>query len=42
MLLNLIPLILEHTGAMRSALLRGQAIAADGYLFGYWFSHRRA
>ncbi|MGY8821524.1 hypothetical protein [Stutzerimonas zhaodongensis] len=42
MLLNLIPLILAHTGAMRSALLRGQAITADGYFFGYWFSHRRA
>jgi len=42
MLLNLIPLILATTGAMRTASLRGQAIAADGYYFGYWFSHRRA
>ena len=42
MLLNLIPSILATTGAMRTASLRGQAIAAAGYYFGYWFSHRRA
>jgi hypothetical protein len=42
MLLDLIPSILATNGAMRTASLRGQAIAADGYYFGYWFSHRRA
>ncbi|WP_256070976.1 hypothetical protein [Stutzerimonas stutzeri] len=42
MLLNLILLILAHTGTMRSAWLRGQAITAGSYFFGYWFSHRRA
>lgn len=42
MQLNLIPSILANTDAMRTALLRGQTIAADGYYFGYWFSHRRA
>jgi len=42
MLRNLIPSILANTGVMRAALLCGQAIAADGYYFGYWFSHRRA
>lgn len=32
-----------NAGALRSASLRGQEVAAVGYyFFGYWFSHWRA
>ncbi len=42
MSLSLASLSHVDAGAARAAQLRGQVIAADGYYFGYWFSHRRA
>ncbi|WP_272876520.1 hypothetical protein [Stutzerimonas stutzeri] len=42
MTLSLASLSHVNAGAVRAASLRGQVIAADGYYFGYWFSHRRA
>lgn len=42
MSLSLASISLVNAGAARAEQLRGQAFAADGYYFGYWFSHRRA
>lgn len=43
MSLSLASLSLVNAGAVRSALLRGQQVAAVGYyFFGYWFSYKRA
>lgn len=42
MSLSLASISLVDAGAARAEQLRGQAFAADGYYFGYWFSHRRA
>jgi len=42
MSLSLASLSHINAGAARAAQLRGEVIAADGYYFGYWFSHRRA
>lgn len=42
MSLSLFSLSLVNAGAASTAMARGQAIVADGYYFGYWFSHRRA
>ena len=42
MSLSLASLSLANAGAVCTVLARGQVIAADGYYFGYWFSHRRA
>ncbi|MGE4405853.1 hypothetical protein [Pseudomonas sp.] len=42
MSLSLASLSLANAGAARAAQLRGQAVAAGGYYFGYWFSHGRA
>ncbi len=39
---SLSSLIHATAGAARAAQLRGQVIAAVGFYFGYWFSHRRA
>lgn len=39
---SLASLSLANAGAARAAQLHGQVVAAGGYYFGYWFSHRRA
>ncbi len=40
--LSLASLSLVHAGAARTASGRARQVAAAGYYFGYWFSHRRA
>ncbi len=42
MSLNPVALNVSDAGAIRVAAGRGQRVAAAGYYFGYWFSHRRA
>lgn len=40
--LSLDLLSLVHAGAARTVPGRARQVAAAGYYFGYWFSHRRA
>lgn len=42
MSLNLASTNIANAAATRASLSRGQVSAADGYYFGYWFSHKRA
>ncbi|WP_256044943.1 hypothetical protein [Stutzerimonas stutzeri] len=42
MTLNPVALNVSDAGAIRAAVGCGQQVAAAGYYFGYWFSHRRA
>ncbi|CEG51080.1 hypothetical protein ACBG90_16165 [Stutzerimonas kunmingensis] len=42
MSLNPVALNVVDAGAIRAVFARGQQVAAAGYYFGYWFSHRRA
>ena len=42
MTLNPVALNVSDAGAIRAEAGRGQQVAAAGYYFGYWFSHRRA
>jgi len=42
MSLNPVALNVFDAGAIRAVFARGQQVAASGYYFGYWFSHRRA
>jgi hypothetical protein len=42
MSLNPVALNVVDAGAIRTVVVRGQQVAAAGYYFGYWFSHRRA
>ncbi|MDH0445237.1 hypothetical protein N7388_16395 [Stutzerimonas stutzeri] len=42
MSLNPVALTVVDAGAIRTVVVRGQQVAAAGYYFGYWFSHRRA
>tara|TARA_Y100001947_G_scaffold132947_1_gene119553 strand:- start:211 stop:399 length:189 start_codon:yes stop_codon:yes gene_type:complete len=42
MSLNPVALNVVDAGAIRAVVVRGQQVAAAGYYFGYWFSHRRA
>jgi len=42
MSLNPVALNVVDACAIRTVVVRGQQVAAAGYYFGYWFSHRRA
>ena len=42
MSLNPVALNVVDDGAICAVVGRGQQVAAAGYYFGYWFSHRRA
>jgi len=42
MSLNPVALCVVDAGTKSAAVVRGQQVAAAGFYYGYWFSHRRA